>query len=178
MKLRNKNEVHALSFALRYAPPTLVMQYYLGEEKSQKYVHCANVFIKKNDTVKDVIERLIEQHPRYFNSSVMPADQLNLLIQKLMDNKGRRMNNLRLKTVDHSNVTEEKPPHSEQLNKEGNINTTLIEEDIIIGEAEGKNPVRLRRVILKDENKEVLIDEQMNIYDMEGNHLGRLKTNV
>lgn len=49
------------------------------------------------------------------------------------------------------------------------------EEDVIVGEAgEGEAPIVLRKVMLEDINQEVLMDDQGNLYDMEGHYMGRL----
>ena len=50
------------------------------------------------------------------------------------------------------------------------------DEDVIVGEAvDGDgNPIKLQRVMLEELNQEVLMDEEKNLYDMEGNYLGKL----
>ena len=50
------------------------------------------------------------------------------------------------------------------------------DEEVIIGEGVDGNgqPIKLQRVMLEDLDQEVLMDEQGNLYDMEGNYLGKL----
>jgi len=50
------------------------------------------------------------------------------------------------------------------------------DEEVIMGEVGdgGGPPIRLHRVMIEDLNKEVLMDDQGNLYDMEGRYLGRL----
>ena len=50
------------------------------------------------------------------------------------------------------------------------------EDEVIIGEGIDENgqPIKLQKVMLEDLNQEVLMDEEGNLYDMEGNYLGKL----
>lgn len=44
-------------------------------------------------------------------------------------------------------------------------------------DADGQ-PIKLQRVMIEGMNKELLMDEQGNLYDMEGNHLGSLDEGI
>ena len=54
------------------------------------------------------------------------------------------------------------------------------EEEVIGGEVGegGGPPIVLHRVMIEDLNQEVLMDDQGNIYDMEGHYLGKLDENT
>lgn len=226
-------EVHPLNFALKYTPATLVMHYYLGNDVTKEFVHQVSIFIKKNATAARIVDELIRVESVYFNSKVVPREQLIRLVQKLIDNEGKKIGNQRLKpsnlrainenitpaqepTAQAQRVPETKlkekrrpeipslagklPVHSghedndNPLNKEeqpelpleGNekngdgynegLDGEAADEDMIYGEAvdgDGK-PIKLQRVMLEDENKEVLMDEEGNIYDLNGDFIGQL----
>jgi len=231
-------EVHALNFALKYAPPTLVMHYYLGNDPSREFVHQVKVFIKKNATAARIAEELIRVEPAYFNSKIVPKEQLTRLIQKLIDNEGKKVGHHKLrptnstrnkmnenvapvqestaqaqkvpetrlkekrkpeisslasKVPEYDGVEDTKPKHENKKEdlihslEEGENNydeygeeldVEAVDEDMIYGEAvdgDGK-PIKLQRVMLEDENKEVLMDEEGNIYDLNGNYIGQLDT--
>eukprot|EP00826_Nyctotherus_ovalis_P006816 TRINITY_DN11659_c0_g2_i3.p1 TRINITY_DN11659_c0_g2~~TRINITY_DN11659_c0_g2_i3.p1 ORF type:complete len:246 (+),score=85.54 TRINITY_DN11659_c0_g2_i3:140-877(+) len=222
-------EVHPLNFALKYAPPTLVMQYYLGNDTSNEFVHQVSIFIKKNATAAKIVDELIRVESAYFDPKIVPRDQLTRLVQKLIDNQGKKIGKHKLKSnsarinektassvqeavqaqkVPETRPREKKKPeipslagklpgHNEDAeakakheNKEefalespleGSENNLEDynegeEGDMIYGEAvdgDGK-PIKLQRVMLEDENKEVLMDEEGNIYDLNGNYIGQL----
>lgn len=232
-------EVHPLNFALKYAPPTLVMQYYLGSDTSNEFVHQVSIFIKKNATAAKIVEELIRVEGTYFDPKIVPKDQLTRLIQKLIDNQGKKIGRHKLKSSNSARINEktassvqesaqaQKVPETRPREKkkpeipslagklpgynedaedrgkhenkeepalesplvEGNENNledfnegdfgvkSVGEEgDMIYGEAvdgDGK-PIKLQRVMLEDENKEVLMDEEGNIYDLNGNYIGQL----
>eukprot|EP00826_Nyctotherus_ovalis_P064181 TRINITY_DN9409_c0_g4_i4.p1 TRINITY_DN9409_c0_g4~~TRINITY_DN9409_c0_g4_i4.p1 ORF type:complete len:195 (+),score=58.82 TRINITY_DN9409_c0_g4_i4:112-696(+) len=183
--------VHPLAFALKYTPPTLVMQYYLGEDQRQEYVHKVNVFLKTNVTAEQIVEELVREDPKYFSPQVVPTEQLIRLVQKLIDNKGRKENKLRLKgkamcpfkvAESKEKAGKDKDNEREVANKKEDYSElkemdSNNEEDIIIGD-NGKQPIRLKRVMIEETSQEVLVDEQRNVYDMQGNYMGKLDDDI
>jgi len=89
-------EVHALSFALRYQPPTLVLHYYIGNDKTQEFAHQVKIRIANNVTAAQIVEELQREETVYFNERVVPRKKLERLVQKLIDNKGKKIGKFHL----------------------------------------------------------------------------------
>lgn len=199
-------KIHALNFALKYAPPTLVMHYYT-DDNSEEFAHQVRVLLKKNAAAVTIANELIREEPLYFSSEVVQKEQLVRLIQKLIDNNGKKIGNLKLQSRTALMKVQESLNDSEReledlladplngkfseekfndLQKDDQIKASTTseealsspeenEEDVIVGEAgEGEAPIVLRKVMLEDINQEVLMDDQGNLYDMEGHYMGRL----
>lgn len=90
-------EVHPLNFALRYSPSTLVMHYYIGNDTSQEFVHQVNLSIEKNTTADKIVNELISKESVYFDPKIVPPEQLKRLVQKLIDNKGKKIGREKLR---------------------------------------------------------------------------------
>jgi len=89
-------EVHALNFALRYQPPTLVLHYYIGNDKTREFAHQVKIRIANNVTAAQIVEELQREETVYFNERVVPRKKLERLIQKLIDNKGKKIGRFHL----------------------------------------------------------------------------------
>ena len=76
------------------------MHYYAGNDKSQEYVHQVNIDLKKNATADQIVNELIREEGAYFGPKVVESNQLKRLIQKIMDNKGKKVGKLKLKPTD------------------------------------------------------------------------------
>eukprot|EP00826_Nyctotherus_ovalis_P020603 TRINITY_DN1648_c0_g2_i16.p1 TRINITY_DN1648_c0_g2~~TRINITY_DN1648_c0_g2_i16.p1 ORF type:complete len:249 (+),score=85.82 TRINITY_DN1648_c0_g2_i16:113-859(+) len=209
-------EVHPLNFALTYAPPTLVMHYYVGSNTSQEFVHKVSFNFEKNANADRIVKELISKESVYFHPKIVPSEQLKRLVQKLIDNKGKKIGKAKLKpsTVGKSQVEEipltkqsnkKKPEvpslagrlpgpaeqqdfddlkpkgkpetkkgaqnqHSEEMFAEPEDQEDMIHEAV---DADGQT-IKLQKVRIEGMNREVLMDEHGNLYDMEGNHIGTL----
>ena len=203
-------EIHPLNFALRYTPPTLVMHYYIGKDTSQEFVHTVNLRIEKSTTADKIVKELINKEAAYFNPKIVPTEQLKRLVQKVIDNKGKKIGNAKLKPsnigktqVDNTiskqaqSIPEPKgkkkpevpslagklPGFSDSPQDPKPIGKQVedeMEEDDMIREAvdaDGKT-IKLQKVMIEGMNKELLMDEHGNLYDMEGNHLGSLDEGI
>eukprot|EP00826_Nyctotherus_ovalis_P043263 TRINITY_DN4534_c0_g3_i2.p1 TRINITY_DN4534_c0_g3~~TRINITY_DN4534_c0_g3_i2.p1 ORF type:complete len:143 (-),score=34.15 TRINITY_DN4534_c0_g3_i2:290-718(-) len=88
-------KIHALNFALKYAPPTLVM-HYCKNGGPEEFAHQVQIFLKSSTTAATVANELIKEEPIYFGAEVVQREQLIRLIQKLIDNKGKKIGRLKL----------------------------------------------------------------------------------
>jgi len=89
-------EVHPLNFALKYAPPTLVMHYYIGNDQINELAHQVKVFLKENVTATQIVNELVREEPLYFGPDVVPKEQLIKLVQRLIENNGKKLGKLKL----------------------------------------------------------------------------------
>lgn len=71
-------EVHPLNFALRYNPPTLVLHYYVGNDKSQEFAHQVKVFLNQNATLAQIVNELEREEAFFFNPNLIPRVQVRL----------------------------------------------------------------------------------------------------
>ena len=70
-------EVHPLNVALRYNPPTLILHYYLGNNKSQEFAHQVKVFLKENVKASEIVTELTHEESIYFHPNVFPTEQVS-----------------------------------------------------------------------------------------------------
>lgn len=213
-------EVHPLNFALTYAPPTLVMHYYVGSDISQEFVHKVAFSFERNTSADKIVKELISRESVYFHPKIVPSEQLKRLVQKLIDNKGKKIGKAKLKpsNVGKNRVEEmlstkqsNKPPEAKGKKKPevpslaGKLPGPAEQQDLDDlkpkGKAESKKgtqyreelaeeedqdemvheavdadgqTIKLQKVRIEGMDREVLMDEHGNLYDMDGNHIGTL----
>ena len=99
------------------------MHYYAGKDTSQEYVHQVNIHMKKNVTATQIVKELVREEPIYFGPKVVAFDQLVRLIQKLIDNKGKKVDRLRLKPSNLNKQIDTKPMSQEV--KKSEVSSTV-----------------------------------------------------
>ena len=134
-------EVHALNFALLYDPPTLVMQYYLGDDRKTQFAHKVRVTFDNDTTVGEIADELIDMEMVYFNPKVVPRKKLEHLIQLLMDNKGRKIGKLKLAPTPFE---QDKPEQLIELTEESKDDIML--EPIGMDEPRDPKPKEMSKV--------------------------------
>lgn len=78
-------DVHPLNFALKYDPPTILLQYYLGNKPTEEYVHQVKLLIKEGATASIITEELQREESVYFNPNIVSKKQvLNCFILILL----------------------------------------------------------------------------------------------
>ena len=70
--------VHPLNFALKYNPPTIVLQYYLNDNTAMEFVHSVKLHLGPRATPADVVSELVREESFYFGSDVIPRAQVLL----------------------------------------------------------------------------------------------------
>lgn len=88
------------------------------------------------------------------------------------DTKSRRRNSSS-QNLPNSQDDPSDPQGAEETNS--NSNDEEEDTDVIIAETVDGETIRLRKVVLEDVNREVLLDEEGNLYDLEGRFLGELE---
>jgi hypothetical protein len=165
---------------LKKTPP-IIGVIYSKEGDTNKYYHNVNIHIDKASSPEEIVDELQREETVYFGKHLMKKEQLIKLTSQLFesptksdDSSGKKKKSLR----DRLNlpIHEEKAGKKEAANEieENQANSDRGQNDIaIIDQDYDPSKHNLQRVFIEDAGQEFLMDSTGNLFDMEGNCVGK-----
>lgn len=77
------SKIRPLKFGLKYSPPSIILEYQLGEKKRRRVMPVRN--LNPESDVHDIVDKLIDAHSQ-LDPGIVPTEQVVRLVQKLIDN--------------------------------------------------------------------------------------------
>jgi len=176
-------KVHQIIF--KKSPP-IIGVVYSKDHSSEKFYHNVNIYLEKAKSAIDIVEELQREELVYFGSHLIKKEQLLKLISTLFEksptksddssgSKKKKSLRDRLNLPIHQKKTESpKKPFEDHIEsipqnseEEQNPNNIAIVDD------ENPENHHLQKVFVEEANQEFLMDSTGNLYDMEGNCVGK-----
>lgn len=73
-------DIHPVNYAIKYNPPTIVLQYYLGSNPAQEFAHPVKLNIPDKANAKEIVQELLRVEDIYFNARVVSEAQVFLIV--------------------------------------------------------------------------------------------------
>ena len=72
-------EIHPISFALKYDPPTIVLQYSRGDDPNQDFAHPVKLVLGRKAAPGEIVDELIREESLYFGPKLIARAQVRNL---------------------------------------------------------------------------------------------------
>jgi hypothetical protein len=147
-----------------------------------KYYHNVNIHMDKAHSAEQIVEELQKEETVYFGPHLIKKEQLLNIVKKLFepsptksdDAKKKKSLRDRLQLPLHDKKKQPEPnPDLQKAMEEYQQNSDNENQNEVPNEEYDPSKHNLQRVFIEDANQEFLMDSTGNLFDLDGNCVGK-----
>ena len=175
--------IKVFQLIMKRDPAIVGVIYTKPDDKSYtKYYHNVNIHMDKAKSAEEIVEELQKEETVYFGPHLIKKEQLLNIVKKLFepsptksdDSKKKKSLRDRLQLPLHDKKKEPEPnPDLQKAMEEYQQNSDNENQNEMPNEEYDPTKHNLQRVFIEDANQEFLMDSTGNLFDLEGNCVGK-----